>query len=108
MARKDPDLLTRRSDTPPDDKPERSTSFWIVAFAFLIVMAFATLPSPLYGIYKVRDDLSSLTITRPRTQAKREGLSLTSENTEESSGGETRTLNLAAAQDDHSEQHELE
>ena len=26
-------------------------------------MAFATLPSPLYGIYKVRDDLSSLTIT---------------------------------------------
>jgi MFS family permease len=35
----------------------------IVAFAFLIVMAFATLPSPLYGLYKVRDHLSQLTIT---------------------------------------------
>jgi MFS family permease len=35
----------------------------VVAFAFLIVMAFATLPSPLYGIYKVTDHLSSFTIT---------------------------------------------
>jgi len=26
--------------------------FWAVAFAFLIVMAFATLPSPLYGLYR--------------------------------------------------------
>jgi hypothetical protein len=34
-----------------------------VAFAFLIVMAFATLPSPLYGLYRTRDNLSSLTIT---------------------------------------------
>jgi predicted MFS family arabinose efflux permease len=34
-----------------------------VAFAFLIVMAFATLPSPLYGIYRTRDNLSALTIT---------------------------------------------
>jgi hypothetical protein len=33
---------------------------------------------------------------------------LTSENEEESSGGETRTLNLAAAPDDFSEQHQLE
>jgi hypothetical protein len=38
-------------------------AFWAVAFAFLIVMAFATLPSPLYGLYRIRDDLSSLTIT---------------------------------------------
>jgi MFS family permease len=37
--------------------------FWVVANAFLIVMAFATLPSPLYGIYKIRDHLSSFTIT---------------------------------------------
>lgn len=35
----------------------------MVAFAFLIVMAFATLPSPLYGIYKTQDHLSSFTIT---------------------------------------------
>jgi hypothetical protein len=39
------------------------TGFWTVAFAFLIVMAVATLPSPLYGLYRARDDLSALTIT---------------------------------------------
>jgi hypothetical protein len=37
--------------------------FWIVAFAFLLVMAFATLPSPLYGLYRERDGLSAFTIT---------------------------------------------
>jgi Sugar (and other) transporter len=39
------------------------SAFWIVAFAFLIVMAFATLPSPLYGLYRERDHLSAFTIT---------------------------------------------
>ena len=39
------------------------SGFGAVAFAFLIVMAFATLPSPLYGLYRVRDDLSAFTIT---------------------------------------------
>jgi MFS family permease len=34
-----------------------------VTFAFLIVMAVATLPSPLYGLYRTRDHLSALTIT---------------------------------------------
>ena len=38
-------------------------AFWSVAFAFLIVMAFATLPSPLYGLYRARDHLSTLTVT---------------------------------------------
>jgi MFS family permease len=37
--------------------------FRSVAFAFLIVMAFATLPSPLYGLYRVRDGLSAFTVT---------------------------------------------
>jgi Sugar (and other) transporter len=37
--------------------------FWAVAFAFLVVMMFATLPSPLYGLYRTRDHLSALTIT---------------------------------------------
>ena len=40
-----------------------ASSFWLVAFAFLIVMGFSTLPSPLYGLYRVRDNLSALTIT---------------------------------------------
>ena len=39
------------------------SGFWVVAFAFLIVMAVATLPSPLYGLYRTRDHLSALTIT---------------------------------------------
>ena len=45
-------------------QPQRSRfGFWIVAYALLIVMAFATLPSPLFGLYRLRDHLSSLTIT---------------------------------------------
>jgi MFS family permease len=48
-------LATRR-------RGQRS-GFWAAAFAFLIVMAVATLPSPLYGIYRIRDHLSALTIT---------------------------------------------
>jgi hypothetical protein len=40
-----------------------ATAFSAVAFAFLIVMAFATLPSPLYGLYRTRDNLSAFTIT---------------------------------------------
>jgi hypothetical protein len=39
------------------------SGFWAVAFAFLIVMAFATLPSPLYGLYRIRDDLSAFMVT---------------------------------------------
>ena len=34
-----------------------------MVYAFLIVMAVATLPSPLYGLYRVRDGLSAFTIT---------------------------------------------
>src|ERR1700739_5029358 len=39
------------------------SGFWAVAFAFLIVMAFATLPSPLYGLYRIRDHLSPFMVT---------------------------------------------
>jgi MFS family permease len=39
------------------------SGFWAVAFAFLVIMAVATLPSPLYGLYRTRDHLSALTIT---------------------------------------------
>src|ERR1700758_1574217 len=42
---------------------QHGSAFWVVAFAFLIVMAFATLPSPLYGLYRARDHLSAFTIT---------------------------------------------
>jgi hypothetical protein len=50
--------------TAPSAQQRRHRSgFWTVAFAFLIVMAFATLPSPLYGLYRTRDHLSSFMIT---------------------------------------------
>jgi hypothetical protein len=29
-------------------------SFWVVAFVFLTVMGFSTVPSPLYGLYRAR------------------------------------------------------
>ena len=67
--------MTQR-ERPARSRSERSTStrargrraaarsgFWAVAFAFLIVMAFATLPSPLYGLYRIRDHLSAFTMT---------------------------------------------
>src|SRR5271170_1892769 len=38
-------------------------SFWVVAFAFLVVMAFSTVPSPLYGLYRVRDHFSLFMVT---------------------------------------------
>src|SRR6201998_3663268 len=37
--------------------------FWAVAFAFLAVMALATVPSPLYGLYRARDPFSLFMIT---------------------------------------------
>jgi MFS family permease len=48
--------------TVPATRPHVS-AFWVVAFAFMIVMAFATLPSPLYGLYRERDHLSAFTVT---------------------------------------------
>jgi MFS family permease len=39
------------------------SGFAAVVFAFLIVMSFSTLPSPLYGLYRLRDGLSAFTIT---------------------------------------------
>lgn len=41
----------------------RGAGFWAVAFSFLVVAAFSTAPSSLYGLYEHREHLSSLTIT---------------------------------------------
>lgn len=51
--------LTR---TVPDAR-RHDLAFWSVAFAFLAVMAFSTVPSPLYGLYQMRDGFSSFVIT---------------------------------------------
>jgi MFS family permease len=54
---------TDASAVPAAQRRQHGSGFWAVAFAFLIVMAVATLPSPLYGLYRTRDDLSAFTIT---------------------------------------------
>ena len=41
----------------------RRTGFWAVAFSFLVVTAFSTAPSSLYGLYEHHEHVSSLTIT---------------------------------------------
>jgi hypothetical protein len=51
------------STAPAAQQRRHRSGFWAAAFAFLIVMAVATLPSPLYGLYRTRDHLSALTIT---------------------------------------------
>ena len=65
-------MSLQQSDPMPTDNapalPAAATrgyglGFWAVAFALLIVMASATLPSPLYGLYRIRDHLSALTVT---------------------------------------------
>jgi hypothetical protein len=44
---------------PAAQQRRHRSGFWNVGYAFLVVMAFATLPSPLYGLYRARDDLSA-------------------------------------------------
>jgi MFS family permease len=56
-----PDVAAAEARAP--HRHSHGSGFWAVAFAFLIVMAVATLPSPLYGLYRTRDHLSALTIT---------------------------------------------
>jgi len=37
--------------------------FWSLAAVFLTVIAFSTAPSPLYTLYRERDDFSALVVT---------------------------------------------
>lgn len=48
----------------PDPSPRRhGAGLWAVAFAFLAVLAFSTVPTPLYAIYQARDGFSTFLIT---------------------------------------------
>jgi Major Facilitator Superfamily len=38
-------------------------AFWMVAFAFLALMAFSAVPSPLYALYRARDHFSVFMVT---------------------------------------------
>jgi len=56
-------VSTTNAAAPATQSRRQHSGFWAAAFAFLVVMAVATLPSPLYGLYRIRDNLSALTIT---------------------------------------------
>ena len=51
------------SAMPATPRLSRRAGLWAVAFAFLVVAAFSTAPSPLYGLFAHQEHLSSLTIT---------------------------------------------
>jgi MFS family permease len=51
------------SPSPAATRRRHNAGFWIVALAFLVVMAFSTVPSPLYGLYQARDGFSSFILT---------------------------------------------
>jgi len=54
-----------RQGTPGDvgSLARHRRGFWLVAFAFLTVMALGTVPSPLYGLYRARDHFSPFMVT---------------------------------------------
>jgi MFS family permease len=56
-------LSHRRAPTRPLQRLTHRTGFWAVAFAFLVLTAFATAPSALYGLYEQREHLSPITLT---------------------------------------------
>jgi MFS family permease len=51
------------ASTAPHFKLAHGVGFWAVAFAFLLVMGYCAVPTPLYGLYAARDGFGSLTIT---------------------------------------------
>jgi MFS family permease len=56
-------LSPRRARTRALPRLSRRTGFWAVAFAFLALTAFATAPSPLYGLYAQSEHLAPFTLT---------------------------------------------
>jgi MFS family permease len=55
-----PDLEPRRSER---GVRRNRIGFWVVALAFTTVMAFTTLPTPLWSLYAQQDHFSSFTVT---------------------------------------------
>jgi MFS family permease len=47
----------------PSGTVSHGAGFWLVGYAFAVVMAFAALPTPLYVLYAQQDHLSSLVVT---------------------------------------------
>jgi MFS family permease len=47
----------------PGSPRHHGVGFWAVAFTFLTLAAFTTVPSPLYGLYQARDGFSEFMVT---------------------------------------------
>src|SRR3954471_19242247 len=54
------DLLPHTTQAPAR---RHGAGLWAVAFAFLAVLAFSTLPTPLYALYQDRDGFSTFMVT---------------------------------------------
>src|SRR3954466_2324495 len=54
------DLFPHTAQAPPR---RHGAGRWAVVFAFVAVMAFSTVPTPLYTLYQARDGFSTLVIT---------------------------------------------
>jgi MFS family permease len=48
---------------PARPRRHHGLGFWAVAFAFLTVMAFSTVPTPLWSLYRERDHFSAFVVT---------------------------------------------
>ncbi|MFI7588824.1 MFS transporter [Spongisporangium articulatum] len=58
------DTLTRAA-APARPRPlvTHGAGFWVVGWAFLVAMAFSTVPTPLYAIYQARDGFPTYVVT---------------------------------------------
>jgi MFS family permease len=52
-----------RSSTTPRGVSSHAAGFWFVAIAFTSLMAFGTLPTPLWPLYEARDGFGTTTVT---------------------------------------------
>jgi MFS family permease len=58
------DIAMKHADLGPASRAShRGFGFWAVAVAFATVMAFTTVPTPLWSLYAQRDHFSSFTVT---------------------------------------------
>ena len=58
--------LDRETISPASRRPWRlrhGAGFWVIAAAFLAVMAFSTIPTPLYALYQARDGFPTWVVT---------------------------------------------
>jgi len=55
--------MTSSTISPLQLRRSEGFGFWAVVFAFATVMAFTTVPTPLWSLYALRDRFSSLTVT---------------------------------------------